>query len=72
MVPVNATEHISDVIDAFERSTVLARGVLTRILARLGLGEEFNNEGDVESSSKEDVGTSSGALWVLKGRKRFL
>ena len=72
MVPVNATEHISDVIEAFESSTVVVRGVLTRILAGLGLGEEFNNEGDVESSSKEDVGTSSGALWVLLGRKRFL
>ena len=51
---------------------VVVRGVLTRIRAGWGLGEEFNSEGDVESSFKEDVGTASGALGVLMGEKRFM
>ena len=48
---------------------VVVRGVLTRIRAGWGLGEEFNNEGDVEYSFKEDVGTASGALGVLIGKR---
>ena len=46
--------------------------MLSKIREGWGLGEEFNNEGDVESSFKEDVGTASGALGVLMGEKRFL
>ena len=72
MVPVDATEHISDVIEAFDPSTVVVRGVLTRVRAVWGLGEEFSNEGDIERSFKVDVGTHSGALGVLMGEKRFL
>ena len=72
MVPVNATEHISDVIEAFDPSTVVVRGVLTRVRAVWGLGEEFSNEGDIERSFKVDVCTASGALGVLMGEKRFL
>ena len=64
MVPVDATEHTSDVIEAFHPSTVVVRGLLTRVRAVWGLGEEFSNEGDVERSFKVDVCTSSvsGAL----------
>ena len=43
--------------------------MLSKIREGWGLGEEFNNEGDVESSFKEDVGTASGALGVLIGKR---